>query len=92
MEVRKKFSELSQKVNEQPEIKKLKEDMEKAGARKLSAVISVIGPHEAEAEHLRKAVEDLGYDCSITVSYTNHSNMPHAGPDFYDIGYIVRND
>ncbi|MGD9939233.1 MAG: DegV family protein [Clostridia bacterium] len=70
----------------------IKEDMEKAGARKLIAVISVIGPHEAEAEHLRKAVEDLGYDCSITVSYTNHSNMPHAGPDFYDIGYIVRND
>jgi len=70
----------------------VKEDMERLGARKLTAVISVIGPHEAEAEHLRKSIVELGYETSITVNYTNHSNMPHAGPDFYDIGYIARDD
>ncbi|MBU0927006.1 MAG: DegV family EDD domain-containing protein [Spirochaetes bacterium] len=70
----------------------VKEDMEAKGARRLSAVISVIGPHEEEAEHLRKSILDLGYDASVEVSYTNHSNMPHAGPDFYDIGYIAWND
>lgn len=70
----------------------VREDMERLGARKLTAVISVIGPHEAEAEHLRKSIAELGYEASITVSYTNHSNMPHAGPDFYDIGYIARDD
>ena len=62
------------------------------GARRLSAVISVIGPHEEEAEHLKRAVEGLGYEAAITLSYTNHSNMAHAGPDFYDIGYIAHID
>ncbi|HOZ72750.1 MAG TPA: DegV family protein [Spirochaetales bacterium] len=70
----------------------VKEDMEARGARRLSAVISVIGPHEEEADHLKRAVEGLGYEAAITVSYTNHSNMPHAGPDFYDIGYIAHVD
>jgi DegV family protein with EDD domain len=70
----------------------IKEDMEKYGARRISAVISIIGPHEAEADHLKKSIEDLGFDLALTVSYTNHSNMPHAGPDFYDIGYTIWND
>jgi len=70
----------------------IKEDMEKTGAKRISAVISIIGPHETEADHLMKSVEELGYELSLTVSYTNHSNMPHAGPDFYDIGYTIWND
>lgn len=70
----------------------VKEDMEARRARRLSAVISVIGPHEEEAEHLKRAVEGLGYEAAITLSYTNHSNMAHAGPDFYDIGYIAHID
>jgi len=70
----------------------IKEDMEQTGAKRISAVISIIGPHETEADHLRKSVEELGYELSLTVSYTNHSNMPHAGPDFYDIGYTIWND
>ena len=70
----------------------VREDMERWGARALTAVISVIGPHEEEAEHLRASIADLGYEASVTVTYTNHSNMPHAGPDFYDIGYIARGD
>jgi DegV family protein with EDD domain len=70
----------------------LGEDMERWGTRRLEAVISVIGPHEEEAEHLRASVAGLGYEAAITVTYSNHSNMPHAGPDFYDIGYIGRSD
>lgn len=70
----------------------VREDMERLGARRLTAVISVIGPHEDEAEHLRKSITELGYEAEVIVSYTNHSNMPHAGPDFYDLGYIARDD
>ncbi|MBN1335894.1 MAG: DegV family EDD domain-containing protein [Deltaproteobacteria bacterium] len=70
----------------------VREDMERWKARKLEAVISVIGPHDEEVEHLRASIADLGYDASITVTYSNHSNMPHAGPDFYDVGYIVRDE
>lgn len=70
----------------------VKEDMERTGARRMVGVISVIGPHEEEAGHLKKAIEELGYPSSITVTYTNHSNMPHAGPDFYDLGYTTWDD
>jgi len=70
----------------------VKEDMERSGARRLEAVISVIGPHEEEAEQLKKGVEALGYPASIVLTYTNHSNMAHIGPDFYDIGYTTWDD
>lgn len=61
---------------------------EKEGQR-LHAVISVIGPHEDEAAHLKSLVEALPIETRVEQHYTNHSNMPHAGPDFYDIGYVI---
>ena len=65
----------------------------KAAAEREGVQVSLqIHSHEEEAEHLRKSIVDLGYEASITVSYTNHSNMPHAGPDFYDVGYIALDD
>lgn len=64
-------------------------DMESARASRLSAAIAYCGPHEAETEHLKGLILDRGWDASIEIHYTNHSNMPHEGPDFYDIGYIV---
>jgi DegV family protein with EDD domain len=70
----------------------VKEDMESSGARRIVAVISVIGPHEEEAARLKESLEGLGYELSLTVTYTNHSNMPHAGPDFYDLGYTTWDD
>ncbi len=68
-----------------------KELEEKSGTR-LRAVISVIGPHEQEAAHLKAAVEQLECETHVEIHYTNHSNMPHAGPDFYDIGYTIYRD
>ena len=67
----------------------IREDLERWNGTRLRAVISVIGPHEAEAEHLKSLVEDLDCKTHVEVHYTNHSNMPHAGPDFYDIGYTI---
>lgn len=71
----------------------IKEDIEKKSGSGIKSVISVIGPHEKDAEHLKILIETLGEDIGIStdieIHYTNHSNMPHAGPDFYDIGYIV---
>ncbi len=64
-------------------------DMENLKSRSVTALISVIGPYEKEAHHLKELLEARDWDVSAEVHYTNHSNMPHAGPDFYDIGYIV---
>lgn len=67
----------------------IESDLEKFGGSRIHAVISVIGPHEKEAEHLKSMVDALDCKTRVEIHYTNHSNMPHAGPDFYDIGYTV---
>lgn len=67
-------------------------DMETRRASRLSAVIVYGGPHLEEAEHLKGCLLDRGWDASVEIHYTNHSNMPHEGPDFYDLGFIVHED
>lgn len=67
----------------------IEEELEQKKGSRLHAVISVIGPHEQEAEHLRNLVAALSVETRVEVHFTNHSNMPHAGPDFYDIGYVI---
>ena len=67
-------------------------DMEGAKAGRLSAVIVYCGRHEPETEHLKSLILERGWDASVEIHYTNHSNMPHEGPDFYDIGYTVYGD
>jgi len=74
-------------------MKIIREDLEQKGGGVLHAVISMIGPHETETEDLKKQVEALGreipVETRVEIHYTNHSNMAHIGPDFYDIGYVV---
>ena len=64
-------------------------DREKNPSAPLKAVISVIGPHKDEAEELKTEVLKLGGDVEVNLYGTNHSNLPHAGPDFFDIGYML---
>jgi DegV family protein with EDD domain len=70
-------------------IKIIQDDMAKKKGTKLRAVLSVIGPHEEEAQELKKMLDEQDFEVHAEVHYTNHSNMPHAGPDFYDIGYTI---
>lgn len=70
----------------------IREDLDRRQGKRLRAVISVIGPHETEAEHLKGLVEELPVTTQVEIHFTNHSNMPHAGPDFYDIGYTIFSD
>ena len=65
------------------------EDVEAKKARRVTAVISRIGPYDREASHLKQLIEQQGWDAEVQIVATNHSAMPHAGPDFYDLGYTV---
>ncbi len=67
----------------------VKEDFEKKGGKRVRALISLIGPHEKEAGDLKERLDKLDFPIQVEVHYTNHSNMPHAGPDFYDLGYTI---
>ncbi len=70
-------------------MKIIQEDLEEKRGKELHAVISMIGPHERETEDLKSRVEALDIETRVEVHYTNHSNMAHIGPDFYDIGYVI---
>ena len=70
-------------------IQLLQEDMLEKNGKHVRAVISIIGPHEKEAEDLKSKLSNLGFPVKVEIHYTNHSNMPHAGPDFYDLGYTI---
>ncbi len=70
-------------------MKIIQEDLEEKQGKALHAVISMIGPHEKETQDLKRQVEALGIETRVEVHYTNHSNMAHIGPDFYDIGYAI---
>jgi len=67
-------------------------DLARKQARRLTALISQIGPYDRETRHLKELIMEQGWAAEVEVVYSNHSNMPHAGPDFYDIGYVVHED
>ena len=62
-------------------------DWEKHPGTRLSAVISVVGEHNNEAEKLASAVKNLGENAEVLLCGTNFTNMAHVGPDYFDIGY-----
>ncbi len=68
------------------------EDMEAKKARRVTALISRIGPYDRETSHLKQLIEQQGWDAEVQILATNHSAMPHAGPEFYDLGYTVHED
>lgn len=67
----------------------IREDLENKAGRSIRGIISVVGPHREEALHLKEMIESLDLGAEIEICGTNHSNMPHVGPDFYDLGYII---
>lgn len=55
----------------------------------LKALISVQGPHREEAEELKSEIEKLEGDVEVALYGCSHSNLPHAGPDYLGLGYIL---
>jgi len=40
-------------------------------------------------EQLEKTATELGWDIQVYINYTNFSLLPHMGPDFYEMGYVI---
>jgi DegV family protein with EDD domain len=80
----KNYAQANQKI-----VQIISDDLVEKKSSAIAALISVIGPHEGEAANLKELLESQEWDAKVEIHYTNHSNMPHAGPDFYDIGYIA---
>ena len=58
----------------------------------LKALISVQGPHREEAEELKSAIEQLEGDVDVVLYGCSHSNLPHAGPDYFGLGYMLMDE
>ena len=58
----------------------------------LRALISVHGPHTEEAELLRSEIGKLDGDVEAVLNGPGHSNLPHAGPDYLGLGYMLMDD
>jgi DegV family protein with EDD domain len=67
-------------------------EMEAKKVNRVTALISQIGPYDRETNHLKELIEQQGWQAEVQILATNHSAMPHAGPDFYDLGYTVHED
>ena len=70
-------------------IEEIEKDRELWPKASLKAVVSVQGPHTEEGEQLVAAVREHDPDADVVLYGCNHSNLPHAGPDFFDIGYML---
>ncbi|MFA6617539.1 MAG: DegV family protein [Candidatus Neomarinimicrobiota bacterium] len=71
----------------------IKEEMIKRESKKLTVNMAYSNEHNKECLHmeqaLEKAAEDFGWKIEVHIHFTNFSLIPHMGPDFYEMGYVI---
>lgn len=71
----------------------IKGQMQEKDSRKLTVLMAYVTKHEKECLHLKKLLEtaaaENGWELDITINYAGFSLLPHLGPDFYNLGYII---
>lgn len=68
----------------------IEEHLDRHGSRRLSAVIAHCGPREPEARQLADLLRARPWDVEVEVHPSGFANMPHEGPDFFDVGFLAR--
>ncbi|MCK4814101.1 MAG: DegV family EDD domain-containing protein [Candidatus Marinimicrobia bacterium] len=71
----------------------IKSQMQEKNSKRLTATMSYVTDHDKECLHLKKmleaAAEELGWDVHIEINYASFALLPHMGPDFYEMGYVI---
>jgi len=71
----------------------IKKQMDIHNSKKLTVNMAYTNDHDKECRHmeqlLMKTAEDLNYDIEVHINYSNFSLLPHMGPDFYEMGYVI---
>ena len=70
-------------------ISNIEKDRELWPEASLSAIVSVVGPHKDEGEELIAAIKEHDPDANVALYGYSHSMLPHVGPDFFDVGYLL---
>jgi len=71
----------------------IKGQMQERNSHVLTVNMSYSPGHKKECEHMKEvlysAAEELGWHLEVYIHLTNFSLLPHMGPDFYEMGYVI---
>lgn len=71
----------------------IKEQMEEKKSKKLTVAMSYVGGHDKECLYMKKllesAADELDWDLFFELNYSNFAHMPHLGPDYFEMGYVI---
>ncbi|MBW6458551.1 MAG: DegV family EDD domain-containing protein, partial [FCB group bacterium] len=71
----------------------IKQQMLEKNSRRLTVNMAYVNEHDKECLHMKNLLEktaaELGWDLHVDINYSNFSLLPHMGPDFYEMGYVI---
>jgi DegV family protein with EDD domain len=71
----------------------IKEQMAEKNSKHLTVAMSYVGGHDKECLYMKKlletAAEELNWDLYFELNYSNFAHMPHLGPDYFEMGYVI---
>ncbi len=71
----------------------IKRQMAEKNSKKLTVAMSYVTDHDKECLYMKKlletAAEELGWDLYFELNYSNFAHMPHLGPDYFEMGYVI---
>jgi len=74
-------------------ISTIKDQMAEKNSKKITVAMSYVGTHDKECLYMKKifedAAEELGWDLYFELNYSNFAHMPHLGPDYFEMGYVI---
>ena len=69
------------------------DQMEEKKSKKLTVAMSYVGGHDKECLYMKKllekAAEENGWELYFELNYSNFAHMPHLGPDYFEMGYVI---
>ncbi len=71
----------------------IKTQMEEKDSKTLTVAMSYVLDHDKECRYMKKkleeAAEERGWDLYVEINYSTFAHMPHLGPDYFEMGYVV---
>jgi DegV family protein with EDD domain len=67
--------------------------MQEKGSSYLTVAMSYVLDHDKECYYMKnkleEAAKELGWDLYVEINYSTFAHMPHLGPDYFEMGYVI---
>jgi DegV family protein with EDD domain len=71
----------------------IKQQMLEKNSKRLTVNMAYVNDHNKECFHMKNLLErtagELSWNLHVDINYSNFSLLPHMGPDFYEMGYVI---